>query len=734
MLTKNHIIPALSLLATANLAHTQQVPPNDAQKPATTTEAKAVNAPTEKVLIAGKKLNELQQRQLSSAAKTIIGREELDRYGDSSVLDVLKRIPGVTLGGARTRSAMPQLRGMGGGFTRVLVDGQPPPPGFSLEDMPPEGVERIEVVRGAVVEFSTQAIAGTINIVLREGFRLKEIQLRVGDDVEQGKHSPSVYIVAPKQSGALQYTIQGSFNERRRTFDMVNRAFDIIPDTGSDLVTDSTYEYANVSKSRSLLLQPSMSYRFDGGQLNLNAAVSRNAFGNAGFGHGSNALSSAFNTASQSDFDGMSTFGTLSASLSAASKSGGRFNGSLRVVSNDSRFDSHSLTTFPNGGAPNTQYISASTDATQQLASTGKYTMPTSGGHALATGWDLSVGKIEQVRSARINGVEQYPDDGTDVGANTLRTAAYLQDEWQINPQWSTNLGLRWERTLTKSTAGRHIENTAAVWSPVLHAQYRIPDSQGKQIRMSLARTYRAPELRDLIAAPFSSPNNRATAPDRSGNPDLKPELSNGLDVAYEHYMSATELLSIGMFARHINGVMRRQTTLQSTPTGPRWINMPINAGDANVHGIELESKISLPNRMPGAPDLDLRASLNRYWMQGQTLYGVGNNANTNPGKFGATLGLDYRMKVLPLLMGGSFVYNGTGNIRLSDIESSRTGAKRVLDLYGLYKLSRNTRLRLSASNLLAQDFEEAIVIAERHSDRLTRSFASFGLRLEMNL
>jgi iron complex outermembrane receptor protein len=198
--------------------------------------------------------------------------------------------------------------------------------------------------------------------------------------------------------------------------------------------------------------------------------------------------------------------------------------------------------------------------------------------------------------------------------------------------------------------------------------------------------------------------------------------------------MSPTELLSIGMFARHINGVMRRQTTLQSTPTGPRWVNMPINAGDANVVGIELESKVSLPNRMPGAPDMDLRASLNRYWMQGQTLYGVGNNANTNPGRFGATLGVDYRMKVLPLTMGGGFVYNSTGNIRLSDIESSRTGAKRVLDVYGLYKLSRNTRLRLSGSNLLAQDFEEATVIAERHSDRRTLSYAAVGLRLEMNL
>jgi iron complex outermembrane receptor protein len=738
MLTKNKFFPALSLLAYANLnAYAQQVSPNDAvQKPTTTAEPKAASAPADnKVVVAGKKLNELQQREVSSIAKTIIGREELDRYGDSSVLDVLKRIPGVTLGGSpRSRSAMPQLRGMGGGLTQIRVDGQAPPPGFSLDDLPPEGVERIEVVRGATVEFSTQAIAGTINIVLREGFRLKENQVRIGDEIEEGKHSPSINIVVPKQSGSLQYTIAGSLNERRRTSETRNHAFDVIPDTGSELVTDSTYENRFVFKMRSLFLQPSMSYRFDGGSFSLNASAGRNEFSGSGFANGTNTATSAFNTVSQSQNESISTFGFLNANFNVKPKLGGQFNGSLRLNSNNSRSGSHNLTTFPNGGSPNAQYASASTSESQGFGTTGKYTMPILGGHAWATGWDLSVGKIEQVRSTFINDVQQFPADGTDVGANTLRTAAYVQDEWQINPQWSSNLGLRWERTQTKSTAGRHIQNTAAVWSPVLHAQYRIPDSQGKQIRMSLAKTYRAPNLPDLIAAPYSSPSNRATSPDISGNPDLKPELSNGLDVAYEHYMSATELLSIGMFARHINGVMRRQTTLQNTPTGPRWVNMPINAGDANVYGIELESKVSLANRIPGAPDIDLRASLNRYWMQGQTLYGVGNNANTNPGKFGATLGVDYRMKVLPLTMGGSFVYNNAGDIRLSDIESSHTSAKRVLDVYGLYKLSRNTRLRLSASNLLAQPFEEAKIIAERHSDSRTPTYATLGLRLEMNL
>jgi iron complex outermembrane receptor protein len=41
---------------------------------------------------------------------------------------------------------------MGGGFTQILIDGQRIPPGFSIEQLSPDQVERIEIYRAPTAE------------------------------------------------------------------------------------------------------------------------------------------------------------------------------------------------------------------------------------------------------------------------------------------------------------------------------------------------------------------------------------------------------------------------------------------------------------------------------------------------------------------------------------------------------------------------------------------------------
>ena len=84
----------------------------------------------------------------------VFGREELDRYGDSSVGDVLKRLPGVTMSGTPGRGGDIRMRGLGNGYTMILLNGEPAPRGFSLDSIPPEQVERIEVMRAPVAACS----------------------------------------------------------------------------------------------------------------------------------------------------------------------------------------------------------------------------------------------------------------------------------------------------------------------------------------------------------------------------------------------------------------------------------------------------------------------------------------------------------------------------------------------------------------------------------------------------
>ena len=159
--------------------------------------------------------NEEGERRESTAAKIVVNRDEILRYGDTTVLDVMKRLPGVTVGGAGGRGSDIRMRGLGSGYTQILLNGEPMPPGFTLESVSPDLIERIEVYRSATAEFSTQAIAGTINIVLRQKVSQRQRELKLGASTENGQSSFSVAGQVADRAGALSYTFPVSANTFR---------------------------------------------------------------------------------------------------------------------------------------------------------------------------------------------------------------------------------------------------------------------------------------------------------------------------------------------------------------------------------------------------------------------------------------------------------------------------------------------------------------------------------------
>jgi outer membrane receptor for ferrienterochelin and colicins len=112
---------------------------------------------------------EIGGERLTSATRliTTITRDELARGGDNNLLDVLRRASGVTVVEGNGPNAEIRLRGLGAGYTRVLVNGRAAPPNFALQSLSPMLVDRVEIIRFSTPEVSGEAIAGTINIVLR---------------------------------------------------------------------------------------------------------------------------------------------------------------------------------------------------------------------------------------------------------------------------------------------------------------------------------------------------------------------------------------------------------------------------------------------------------------------------------------------------------------------------------------------------------------------------------------
>ena len=141
--------------------------------------------------ITGSRADDVQERRNSTAAKIIIGRDEIDRFGDSTLGDVLKRLPGVTIQGRPGRGGAIRLRGLGNGYTQILLDGERVPPGFSLDSLTPDQIERIEILRAPTAETGARAIAGTINIITRGGYSKRVNDVRLTAAYENGKVQPS---------------------------------------------------------------------------------------------------------------------------------------------------------------------------------------------------------------------------------------------------------------------------------------------------------------------------------------------------------------------------------------------------------------------------------------------------------------------------------------------------------------------------------------------------------------
>lgn len=714
-------------------------------KPAPANPGRKSDAPqdgVQKVTVTTGRENETEQRRNSTAGKLIYGREELDRNGDTTLGEVLKRLPGVTLGGRAGRGGEIRFRGLGNGYTQILLNGERAPRGFSLESLSPDQVEKIEIIRGPVAEYSTQAIAGTINIVLREGYQQKDTQIRLGDGFEHGRHTTNVGITYPGKIDNLSYTLSASlFENHTADHSLVeNREYTPAPSLIQQVQTDSN------GHSTGLHFTPRFSWRWDNGDtLVVQPLIVANRNDSTGLINVRDQLAppptpqdpyppyalAAYRNHSNSMM--IRTFGNWQHRVQDA----GKLNLKFGFGHNKTDGDGTRLQYGANGQLLNT--ILDSNNSTEDSFNIGgKYITPLEKwlgkGHSLALGWDAEWGKREQSRTSLNNGSAEFPESGDDFRANTRRVSMFVQDEWDITEKWSTNLGLRWEGVRTSSNSGgRDIKNSSGVYSPVLHNVWRLPGDTKDQVRLGLTRSYRAPTLNDLIAVPSLSRLNSATRPDSVGNPNLQPELATGVDLAFEHYLSRSGILSVNLFRRNITQLIRRTTTLQNG----RWVSTPTNIGKANSSGLELEAKFQLAELMNDAPQLDVRLNYSRFWSRVEAIPGPDNTLDGQARQTG-NFGLDYRLPTMPLTIGGSYNWTPGFSTRRSITEYNETGAKNQLDLYALWKFSAGTQLRFSANNLLHRDSEGDSAVLTNNgvtsSQSNNRTYATFGIRFEFKI
>ncbi len=715
----------------------------------------------ERVEITGTAVETAVRRE-STAAKTIIGRDELDRYADQSVAEVLKRLPGVTLGGRPGRGGAVRMRGLGGGYTQILINGERMGAGMSLDDLTPEQLERIEVLRAPTAETGAQAIAGTINIVLREDVRKRLNNVNLGFTDEDDHLQPSASWSRADQLGDFSYNLNAHLmrSDRLSTSRSTTRETRTPLAGGAETVTlDRTDTTDSRDWRRAAHLGGRLQWKLDGGDtlaLTPFAILSRGGGDSSGVRQTDVGIGSSTST-----YDAMRQQAERDYRLLRVNGQwNSRFDGGARLETragfSRSNFDGDSRRVESLGGVDNRAQQDLSALDEQWWSAGGKYTRNLGGDHQLATGWELERGQRDDGRSSLQTLLPSgttsslLADFGDNLSARTTRSALWAQDEWAISGQWAVHGGLRWEAINTRSdlTSGP-VDNTSQVLSPLLHAIYRLEEGGRDQIRASLTRSYRAPTLQNIAARPSinsSAPvgaTNSASTPDRAGNPDIRPELATGLDIAFERYLDGGGVLSASVFHRRISDLIRNQIELEtvSWSTAPRYVSRPRNIGKASTQGIELEAKFRLDEVVANATPVDLRTNGAVFRSSVDGIAAPDNRLDQQPG-WTAGLGADYRVRGLPLTVGGNLALSPAYAVQQSATQRSTTDARRVLDAYALWRVSPVAQLRLSASNLLPRDETSTTSLAtvdgtdtlRSTTTSLEPSQTSWSLRLELKL
>ncbi|WP_082548389.1 TonB-dependent siderophore receptor [Massilia sp. Root335] len=636
----------------------------------------------------------VEQRRNDAVGRIVVGRDDLDRFGDTTLSGVLKRQPGLSVSGNEVR-----MRGLGAGYTQILINGQPAPGNFSIDSIPPDLIERIEILRSAAADTMSQSIAGSVNIVLRKKVsgpprrtakvsveHLQERSNPAGTVQWSGRRDKTSYSVVATVSRsqvhnepyADERSVDADGLALRRFYqpvDIDQRRASLTPRVDTTLANGDKLSWQGIfNNTRTYAAGESRETTFVGDPTASPEAHWRNVF-KAWLAKSDLSWDHRFANAGRL---------TLTAGVDVSDRDGG--------------FQYHGI---DSDGIPWLDRVVVEGFRERRATTTGKYLAPLVANHDMAFGWDAAVTRRSESRLQQDSEPQTPPYYTLDQGytATVGRLALYAQDEWTLGERLQAYLGLRWEG-LNTHTTGTEFAGTSTqsrVLSPIAQVVWKLPGRERDQLRAALSRTYKAPQPIDLVPRRYPTNNdNGATNPDMQGNPGLRPELAWGLDVAYESYFSRDGVVSISGYARRIHDVVLRELWVENG----KWISAPINDGQAEVRGIEFDARVPVAAPRPGWPGTDVHVNFGRNWSRVDNLQGPDNRLAAQA-PVTANVGADLNFKAG--ITAGVNLHVVGGNVaRLTSALTTRTAILRELDTYVAWP-AWGGQWRFSASDLLHQ-------------------------------
>ncbi len=686
------------------------------------------------------------------------------RFEPLTAGDALKRVPSVTFLSDVLESDGVRMRGLDSAYTQILINGERVPGAnldrsFFVDRIPAELIERVEVVRSSSANRSGDAVAGAINIVLRDALSLDGGYLRLGalnwDDSKYGQWGGTYGAVWGGEVGPGRLLVGANIQDRRNPKQKFSWRYDEpngeLTDTEAQSdIRDGTDYSANLSYEMPLAggelkldglfvrtdrVQDENSIEYDEGDVDDIAKASRNPLDILTDNWAVNGRYRRDMLGGQTTFKlGYAAIDDAQDELEEEIDIGDEVIEGTKVRSRiqDNEWQAALEHKMQLSGAElefGLQYGRKDRDTSIQEA--GAEVENETALRALA---DSDYGDFEPVAGG-LSTIEE----------TRLDPYVMLSGE---NGAMKWEAGLRYETTdvtITDETvdaADRVQSKDYGVLLPSASVRWALSDAD--RITASVARTVRRPNF-DFISPAMLEGEYGDN--DFLGNPNLEPEKAWGLDVGYERRLGRRGVVGINFFYRDITdlieitntGVFSEQaqddyddaiddgaTPEEAAEELVSYVLTASNVGDGQVWGAEFD--LSTPLDFIGMENTGV--FVNYSWLDSSVDDFMGDRRFNAQSDYVFNVGFTHDIRAWGAAFGATYRKQGDAKSRIvgEEVVTSYGGD---LEVFVEKQIGERVVVRLTGSNLLDSSKDEVFDKFNTIEDQIGRDYDEYELETE---
>lgn len=697
--------------------------------------------------------NVYRDRTEATAPTLSYDLEYFQRFEPLTVGDMLKRVPSVAFLSDVLEYDGVRLRGLDPGYTQILINGERIPGAgfdrsFFVDRIPAELVERIEIVRSASADRSGDAIAGTLNIVLRDGYSLDGGYVRLGGlNYDDGVTRGTGGVVWGGEFGPGRMLLGANVQGRRNPKDKFSQRFD---EPGGEL--DNTEVQTDVRSGTDYSANASYILPIDGGQLDFSAFYVRtdrvqiedSIEYRSGIQTDPNIL-----TLNENDVDIETRNWNVEGSWRQEAYGG---DNKLRLGYarfDDEQFEFENEIEFLRDTRPFPEDDRFTGDQDFTALEDREFSADLSherGDESLL--WKFGVQYTAKARDTSLltdrnritipnapaprpvipgafgpflpvpGGLNSIEEDRIDPFVKASGSAGAF--EWEA--------GVRYQYTevsiddATVDVADARSERDYGEVLPSAHLRWNLSDAD--RITASLARTMRRPGFDQISPALLEAEFGDN---DLLGNPGLDPEKAWGLDLGYERKLGQRGVFGVNVFYRDISDLIEVASTgVVGSEGAGTLVLQPRNTGDGEVWGVEFD--LSTPLSAFGLDDTGV--FVNYSWLDSEIDDVFGTRRFNDQSDYVANIGFIQDLPVWGASFGVTWRKQGEAFGRIVGEEIVTTYGADV-EAFIEKRFGERLAIRLTGSNLNNASKDEVFDKFNTIEDQIARDYDEYELETE---